>query len=341
MRKPFTIFLGVVLLAFTLAGAAAFGQTQNVQITRGPSIQNVTQDSATVSWSTDVPAGTVVKYGTDPNNLDQTAEESWGGTNHSAQLKNLQPGTTYYYQVQSGQALGNGSSIVSNVASFTTPVQGQPAATSTQTGLNGTAETNIQVVAGPIVQQVQEPNAVNIWWQTNSQSSTILKYGTSPTSMMQQAEQPWGQVSHTVRLTNLQLGATYYYEVVTSAGRVLDQGSFQTPNAQQAQLQFQITHGPVIETLGANNVVVAWTTNVPSSSVVRYGSSPTNLNQLAQADWGQQTHRVTIDNLQPNTKYYFQVQTGQAQGTGQSLASAVFQAVTMAPGQPAMTFDTH
>lgn len=209
-----------------------------------------------------------------------------------------------------------------------------------QTGLSGTPETNIQVVAGPIVQQVQEANAVDVWWQTNSQSSTILKYGTSPNSMTQKAEQPWGQGSHTVRLTNLQPGATYYYEVITSAGRVLDQGSFQVPNAQQAQMQFRITHGPEIEKLSPNSITVAWTTNVPSSSIVRYGTSPSDLNQVAQAPWGQQTHRVTINNLQPNMKYYFQVQTGQAQGTGEALASAVFQARTEAPGQQAMTFNT-
>lgn len=337
MRK-LSVSLSIALVALVLCGTAAFAQTQNVQMTNGPSVQNVGQNSATVTWSTSVPASTVVKYGTDPNNPNQTSQQSWGGTNHSAQLTNLQPGTTYYYQVQSGQALGTGSNISSNVASFTTAGQGQQAASTNST--NGSQEANIQVVAGPIVQQVQEANAVKVWWQTNSQSSTILKYGTSPNNLSQQAEQPWGQASHTVRLTNLQPGSTYYYQVVTSDGRMLDSGTFQTPNAQQAQMQFQITHGPVIEKLGPDSAVVAWTTNVPASSTVRYGPSPTDLNQVAQAQWGQQTHRVTISNLQPNTKYYFQVQTGQAQGNGQALASAVFQAMTEAPGQQAMTFNT-
>ena len=90
---------------------AAFAQTQTIQITNGPAVQNVSPTAATVTWSTNVPAGTVVKYGTNPNNLDQTAQQSWGGTNHSAQLSNLQPSTMYFFQVQSNHALGSGSGI--------------------------------------------------------------------------------------------------------------------------------------------------------------------------------------------------------------------------------------
>jgi phosphodiesterase/alkaline phosphatase D-like protein len=339
MRKQLKVLFTTAIVVFALCGLSAFAQ--NVQITNGPTVQNVGQNSATVIWSTNVPAGTVVKYGTDPNNLSQTAQQSWGGTNHSEQLSNLQPGTKYYFQVQSNNGLGTGSGIMSGVESFTTPGQQNASAMPNgQNGMSGAPEGNIQVIAGPIVQEVQEPNAVEVWWQTNGQSSTILKYGTSPNNLSQQAEQPWGEQSHTVRLTNLQPGATYYYQVATTAGRVLDQGTFQVPNAQQAQMQFRITHGPVIEKLGPSSLVVAWTTNVPSSSTVKYGTQPNHLNETAQAAWGQQTHRVTINNLQPNTKYFFQVQTAQAQGTGEALASAVFQAVTEAPGQQAMSFNT-
>ena len=121
---------------------------------------------------------------------------------------------------------------------------------------------------------------------------------------------------------------------------MLESGSFRAPNAQHAQQAFQITHGPVIEKLASNSVVVAWTTSAPASSVVMYGSDPNNLNQRAEAPWGQQTHRVTVNNLNPNTKYYFQVQTGQAQGTGQAVTSAVFPAITEAAGQQARSFHT-
>jgi phosphodiesterase/alkaline phosphatase D-like protein len=165
-------------------------------------------------------------------------------------------------------------------------------------------------------------------------------YGTDVNSLGKKKQEAWGQQSHTIELSGLQPGTTYYYQIVTSDGRSLDKGSFQTANAQQAQQKFQITHGPVIEQLAPDHVVIAWTTSAPSSSVVTYGSDPGNLNQKAEAPWGQQTHRVTVHNLNPNTKYYFQIQTGQAQGTGESLTSAIFPAKTEAAGQQARVFNT-
>ena len=215
--------------------------------------------------------------------------------------------------------------------------QTQPATMPGQAGSN--AETNISLVAGPIPQRVQDTTA-RIWWETNSPASTILIYGTDANNLSQKKQEAWGQQTHVVELSGLQPGTTYYYQVVTSDGRTLDKGTFQTASTQQQQQQFQITHGPVIEQVAPDSIVVAWTTNLPSSSVVMYGTDPNNLSQRAEAQWGQQTHRVTVRNLNPSTRYYFQVQTGQAQGTGQALTSAVFSASTAAAGQQAKTFNT-
>jgi phosphodiesterase/alkaline phosphatase D-like protein len=200
-------------------------------------------------------------------------------------------------------------------------------------------EANISVPAGPIAQNVTE-NSAQIAWDTNSPSSTILKYGTSPNNMSQTAEQPWGATQHKVQIGNLQPNTEYYVSVQTTAGRQLATSAFRTlPPGQTAQ-QFQITNGPVVESLGPASAVIAWTTNVPASSTVMYGTDPNNLNQKAEAAWGQQTHRVTVNNLQPNTKYWFQVQSSQAQGTGQSAQSQPFPAITAANGQSAMQFNT-
>lgn len=80
----------------------------------------------------------------------------------------------------------------------------------------------------------------------------------------------------------------------------------------------RITSGPVIETLDDHSAVIAWGTNVQGSSRVEYGTDERNLSQLAEAPWGAGglTHRVRIDNLRPNTVYFFDIETGQARGTG-------------------------
>ncbi len=99
------------------------------QITNGPTVESVTSNSAVIAWSTNAGGGSIVKYGTDQNNLNQTAQSPYekGGGTHRVTLKNLQPGTTYYYQVVSAQGQGTGTQAQSQVGQFTTSGQGQAA----------------------------------------------------------------------------------------------------------------------------------------------------------------------------------------------------------------------
>jgi hypothetical protein len=103
------------------------------------------------------------------------------------------------------------------------------------------------------------------------------------------------------------------------------------------QQALQIVNGPTVEAADSNSAVIAWSTNTGGSSVVRYGTDPSNLSQTAQTEYerGQGTHRVTIKNLQPNTTYYYQVVSAQGQGTGTMAQSQVGQFTTSAAGQNA------
>ena len=87
---------------------------------KGPVVEYTSANSVIIAWGTDVPSSTVVKYGTDKNNLDQTAQMPWGSLTHRVTIKNLDPGTTYYFQVESGEAEGTGAAATSGIESFTT-----------------------------------------------------------------------------------------------------------------------------------------------------------------------------------------------------------------------------
>lgn len=330
--------VGVLAVLFLWCGTLMFAQEQpqSVQITNGPTVEHVDANSATIAWSTNASSSTLLKYGLDRNNLDQTAEAPWGGTTHRLTLQNLQPGKTYYYQVQSGQGQGTGTGALSAIGQFSTPQQGEQSSTqqsSTQQP-SGTDESNIQVIIGPVPQQVTDKSA-KMWWQTNMPGSTILKYGTSKGNLDQTAQEPWGKQSHEVTLSNLQAETTYYVEIQTASGRVLRDGQFKSAPANYAQ-QFHFTDGPRVESLSDNSATIAWTTDKPASTVVKYGTDVNNLNQSAQAPWGQGTHRVTLGNLSPNTTYWVEVSSGQAQGSGQSAQSVKFPMQTQAPGQQAL-----
>src|SRR5919109_2538503 len=84
----------------------------------------------------------------------------------------------------------------------------------------------------------------------------------------------------------------------------------------QAQQQVRITNGPKLDTVNSNAVFITWSTNLPSSSRVWWGKDKNNLTHLAEGpESGQTNHKVEILNLEPNTTYYFTVESGQTRGT--------------------------
>jgi phosphodiesterase/alkaline phosphatase D-like protein len=185
----------------------------NVQILDGPRPQNVTPNSATIYWRTDDVAASDVKYGTDPNNPSQRAYERGGSREHTAELSNLQPGQTYYFQIlrRDGSVRTSGQ--------FQTPASGTTAATmpgttpTTGTPAPGTAS-SVAVNKGPVVQYVNQNTAI-ISWNTNQQSSSTVKYGTDGNNLNQTATGNWG-TNHQVQVQGLQPSTTYYFVVNSS-----------------------------------------------------------------------------------------------------------------------------
>lgn len=82
------------------AQEAASGIHDSVDIVSGPDVQNITGNSATLTWTTNKTAATRVRYGTDAKNPAQHAYTPGGSTKHSVQLKNLKPNTTYHYEIE-------------------------------------------------------------------------------------------------------------------------------------------------------------------------------------------------------------------------------------------------
>jgi Purple acid Phosphatase, N-terminal domain len=91
--------------------------------------------------------------------------------------------------------------------------------------------------------------------------------------------------------------------------------------------------GPVVEWVGEKTAVIAWSTNVRSSTILRYGTSPNALNRQSDARYGGPTHRVHLNNLTPSTKYYYVLDDTKAQGTGTQTQSQVYEFETVAKGQ--------
>src|SRR5947199_403121 len=114
----------MVLLGITIAASAQ--RSPALQIIDGPRVEGVGDTWAVIAWTTNTGGSSIIRYGTDTNSLTQTAEAPYANepnsehSTHRVHMKNLQPNTTYYFIVDSGQGEGSGTEAKSSVATFKT-----------------------------------------------------------------------------------------------------------------------------------------------------------------------------------------------------------------------------
>lgn len=132
MKRVLAIFAALVLLSACSLEQTGTGDDQQepatppVKITHGPVVELITDSTAQIAWSTNVNAGTLLHYGTDPQNLGQKASMPWGGLTHRVVLKGLNPNTTYYFIADSAQGQDTGTHAEAPQTSFKTVAAGDP-----------------------------------------------------------------------------------------------------------------------------------------------------------------------------------------------------------------------
>ena len=111
-------------------------RAEHVEITKAPELESANSWMAIVRWTTTNPRGDdehygVVHYGTDPEDLSQTARghirlnRAHPETIFRVRLVDLQPQTTYYYKVSSMGEDGESDGVEGPVGKFTTPAPGE------------------------------------------------------------------------------------------------------------------------------------------------------------------------------------------------------------------------
>ena len=111
-------------------------KAEHVEITKSPELESAVSYMAIVRWTTTNPRGEdehygIVYYGTDPQDLSQTARghirvnRAHPETIFRVRLVDLKPQTTYYYKVTSTSASGESDGVEGAVSHFTTPATGE------------------------------------------------------------------------------------------------------------------------------------------------------------------------------------------------------------------------
>ena len=110
----------------------------------------------------------------------------------------------------------------------------------------------------------------------------------------------------------------------------------QVPSPAKREARVQITEGPELESATDSRAIIRWTSNNPGGTdvhfaVAHYGTSPSELSQTAKSPMRlNRTHsytvfRVRLDDLKPQTTYYYTVDSMEADGTSDGVKSAVKQ----------------
>jgi Purple acid Phosphatase, N-terminal domain len=118
--------------------------------------------------------------------------------------------------------------------------------------------------------------------------------------------------------------------IMALSGSVPAQESPTTPKAPRVK----ISQGPEIELARENLTIIRWTVNNPGGSpvhygVVRYGSNPKDLRETARnpirlnPGHPSTVFRVRLDDLKPQTTYYYTVSSIEANGTSDKVTSPV------------------
>ncbi|MDO8513749.1 MAG: DUF2341 domain-containing protein [bacterium] len=278
--------------------------TQPPNLTDGPSV-DVKSFSATIAWETDRSSSSFIEYGTSASRL---GEELGGDTvgllnsveKHSVTLRGLFPETTYYYQAVWVDSDGNQGR--SGTMSFIT---------SARPKISDVKISNITL------------SSATVSWQSTTISTSSIYFGKTTAYGGIVSDRSGSQTTrHSINLTDLTDSSTYHIQIsgTDADGNVLlsDDYKFDTLTRPRI-LDNHVTKESVRDAV-SSSMKMTWSTNVPTTSIVRYSAA--KVGSLSKADAEYKTdHEVIISELVDQTTYTFQVEG--VDRYGNSVISAV------------------
>jgi hypothetical protein len=193
--------------------------TVNPEFREGyPRFVQTTHTAVALKWKTNEDTKAIIRYGTDPDNLNKTKNYRKYVQWHDQFIYDLQPGEKYYFQVEAIDRDGNSKIKLVHKSTYT----------------NGTSDLIVSNV---------EPLSMNsdligirqviIKWKTNLISKGLVYYGTNPKKLNDRVYTPAGRLNHEATIGDLLSNKTYYfkiksYESLYNKSKTLEVMSFKT-----------------------------------------------------------------------------------------------------------------
>jgi hypothetical protein len=306
-------------------------------------IQDVTNDSATIDWTTDIKTDASVNYGLDAS-VGVIRDPSATSTAHAITIPNLDPFTTYYFRAVSTDPSGNTSAT----AGFVFTTKGTQADKAVQDISKITDPHALVQVANKVQQQAQtvilppsiigDPNITVgvdqavVTWSTDRESDSEVNLApdsgfsaSAPSYSITQGNTGESVKKHSVTVIGLKPFTLYHFSVTSKDSLGLKGNSNDATFTTKATLPEVVN--PKVGAITESSATITWSTgDVLAKGIVNY----TNLRTKATESLGNPVYltnqSVKITGLELGTRYQATITaTNQA---GDNIESTPFTFIT-------------
>ena len=190
-------------------------------------------------------------------------------------------------------------------------------------------------VSNVVVDHTDSTSAV-VSWRTDLPADSTVYFRQVGGSTWTPVSAPVRVTQHFVRVEGLKENGPYEFMVQSATCNGLattdNNGGeyYALYNAAFAPPEIAQVHArPSPDTAGAE--LIGWSTNQPTDSVVRYGTSPSVLDREVKDNEQTETHALTLPALTPCTRYYFQVISTNGAGKTSSAPVTAFDTPVATP----------
>ncbi|MDX9855825.1 MAG: fibronectin type III domain-containing protein, partial [Candidatus Moranbacteria bacterium] len=289
----------------SISTPASADDDDSADITRGETF-------AFVSWTTDQPA-----------NQSLSCSETQGGPytlttsdltsynmSHTLKIISLSPDRQYFCQVVSEDDLVPANSLASSEFSFTT----LPDAEFQHDPLSEISDVEISSLSD---------DSATIVFDTDQSALCVIESGAESGNYTNEDAKEHGYDEkekfnrhHNIKIENLSASTKYYYQISCEDNLETEITSSEydfTTNASPDVSGPEILD-PMVTDLTYKTATIEWTTDESGNSLVDYGTTTEYGESYGESIRMSTSHSVTLPNLKPLTKYYFQVKSFDANG---------------------------
>lgn len=317
MRKKGRTYalVGAVISLLVLVVPVYAAEISNVTIT------NTTASSTTISWTTDVETDATVNYGLDAS-YGIVRDPSVSSKTHTLTIPNLDPATSYHFQVESTDGQGNKSAtagfVFTSAGTQSQKINAEISKVKDQKTLELIAE-QVKATAGVVLKPpaivgapkvVPDTNGATISWSTDRESSSMVALvptaqyvaGGADPYTINQGDPKESTTKHVVHVIGLNPSTEYHFQASSQDATGLN-GQTEDDTFTTKSILPQIS-GAKITRVQETSATISWSTgNVLAQGLVDY----TDLHTKKKKSFGDPVyttnHTVQLTGLTFGTHY--------------------------------------